>query len=119
MLTAVRFVLDALVYINALEIFIPLEAVLALARILRNFGNLFSVIIVVVVVVVVIVVLVVVYALTVVIFFSKDLRYHVWMYCSTYTLVRSHCILALGVFRTNLRHSFAFVNVLTSLPIVS
>lgn len=90
-LTTVRFVLDAFVYINTLEIVIPLEAVLALSRILRNFGNLFSVIILVVfvvfVVVVVIVLLVVVFALAVVIFFSKDLRYHVWMYYSTYALV--------------------------------
>lgn len=79
-LTAVRFVLDALVYINAFEIVIPLEAVLALARILWNFGNLFSVIVVVVVVLLVVV-------LALVIFFSKDLRYHVWMYYSTYALV--------------------------------
>lgn len=90
---------------DALKIFIPLEAVLALVRILRNFGNLLSVIIVVVTVV-----LVVVFALVIVTFFSKDLCYHVWMY-STYALVRSHCILALDIFCTNLRRRFAFINV--------
>lgn len=60
---------------DALKIFIPLEAVLALVRILRNFGNLLSVIIVVVTAI-----LVVVFALVIVIFFSKDLCYHVWLY---------------------------------------
>lgn len=87
---------------NALQIFVFLEAVLAL-RILWNFGNL-SVIIAIVLVLVVIVLIFIIVVLS-----SKDFRHHV-MY-PTCALVRSHRVLALGVLRTYLRCRLAFINI--------
>lgn len=86
---------------NAFEIFVFLEAVLALQT-LRNFGNLFPVVVVVAVLVL---------AFVVVVLFSKDLRYHVRKY-PTCALVRSNCVLAHGILRTYLRCRLAFINIL-------